>query len=83
MGYTFRKIDCPVCNSDNYKFVGMRGGLYHQLKRGIPTRIVRCQTCKLLYPNPFPFPDKKQLQINYGSPDEYFKYHKDESGFLN
>lgn len=37
------------------------------------TCIVQCRTCRLIYPNPFPYPlDPQRL---YGDPDKYFETH--------
>lgn len=71
--FLFKPIQCPVCKQDHTKKVGLRGGKYQRLNLGIETIIVRCLSCGLLYPNPFPFPENPQRL--YGEPDKYFEYH--------
>ena len=75
LGNTFRleRIQCPICKMDTAKRIGLRGGKYQRLALGIETTIVRCCSCGLLYPNPFPFPEDPQRL--YGEPEKYFEYH--------
>lgn len=74
-GHTFRlsPIACPICAVDDAKEVGWRGGPSQREGRGVPTRIVRCRRCGLLYPNPFPYPEDSNAL--YGDPDGYFAGH--------
>ncbi|MGH9391356.1 MAG: class I SAM-dependent methyltransferase, partial [Vicinamibacteria bacterium] len=61
---------CPVCGVDAHRLLGLRGGAHHRYRLGIESRIVRCDRCGLLFPDPFPFPlDPQRL---YGEPDDYF-----------
>ena len=46
------------------------GGASHRYGLGVETAIVRCRSCGLLFPDPFPFP--REPQELYGHPDEYF-----------
>ena len=64
-----RKL-CPCCNSDQSKYLGMRGGKYQREGQGIESKIVQCVNCSVIYPNPFPIPES--LESIYGDPDEYF-----------
>jgi len=64
-----RKL-CPCCNSDQTKYLGMRGGKYQREGLGIESKIVQCVNCSVIYPNPFPVPES--LESIYGDPDEYF-----------
>jgi len=68
--FVLRRRPCPVCGVDARTLLGMRGGAHHRYRQGIESRIVRCDCCGLLFPDPFPFPlDPQRL---YGEPDEYF-----------
>jgi SAM-dependent methyltransferase len=69
--FDFREINCPVCNSNEPRFLGYRGGEAHHSGEGIKSSIVRCKKCSHQYPNPMPFP-KNSLDELYANPDEYF-----------
>jgi SAM-dependent methyltransferase len=73
--FNFREISCPVCGSDEYRFVGYRGGEAHQNGVGLKTTIVRCLKCTHQYPNPMPFPSVDLAEI-YTDADEYFHNHE-------
>jgi len=66
---------CPCCNSDQTKYLGMRGGKYQREGLGIEAKIVQCINCSVIYPNPFPIPES--LESIYGDPDEYFSNRED------
>lgn len=51
----------------------MRGGSHQRWGLGVETPIVECQSCGLLFPNPFPYPVEPQKL--YGDPDKYFAAH--------
>lgn len=69
-GFTLREIACPTCGPSDVDVLGWRGGRYHRFGLGVETRIVRCRSCSLLFPNPFPVPvDSEAL---YGGPGIYF-----------
>jgi 2-polyprenyl-3-methyl-5-hydroxy-6-metoxy-1,4-benzoquinol methylase len=71
--FELRPISCPVCERDNARILGVRGGRHHRYGLGIATPIAQCRSCGLLYPNPFPFPlDHERL---YGDPSKYFARH--------
>lgn len=71
--FELRPIDCPVCGPGPQEVLGRRGGARHRYGEGIETRIVRCSSCTLLFPNPFPFPlSPREL---YGDPTKYFEAH--------
>jgi len=75
-GHTFelRPIRCPTCGDNaEQRVLGMRGGSYQRYGQGIPTRIVQCKECSLIFPNPFPYP----LAVSelYGDPSKYFAAH--------
>lgn len=76
-GYAFelREKSCPTCRVSRYQVLGYRGGKLHRYGLGVTTRIVRCQTCGLIFPNPFPYP--VAAQELYGDPEKYFE-DKDE-----
>ncbi len=69
---------CNMCGNGNYKILGKRlnqtQGKNPRNKIGITTTIVKCEKCGLIYPNPFPIPEK--LSDHYGMPPEL--YWKDE-----
>jgi SAM-dependent methyltransferase len=70
--FEFRVINCPVCEADEPKFLGYRGGEAHHSREGVKTSIVRCGKCSHQYPNPMPFP-RESLDDLYRDPDEYFQ----------
>ena len=71
--FEMRSIACPVCGPMGEDVLGLRGGSHQRWGLGVETRIVRCRSCRLVYPNPFPFPqDPQQL---YGDPEKYFAVH--------
>jgi SAM-dependent methyltransferase len=68
--FELRRIDCPICGRSDQKVLGARGGAHQRWGLGVETPIVRCETCGLLFANPFPFAvDPQRL---YGDPDSYF-----------
>ncbi len=69
--FEFRGINCPVCEADQPKLIGFRGGEAHHSGLGIKTKIVRCGRCSHQYPNPMPFP-QNGLDELYHDADEYF-----------
>jgi SAM-dependent methyltransferase len=72
IGFTFKPIQCPTCGIDDAELLGLRGGRYHRHGLGVPSRIVQCRRCSLVYPNPFPVPlDSHEL---YGDPEKYFAH---------
>lgn len=72
--FKFEKISCPVCETEDTKFCGWRGGEAHQSGAGVKTAIVRCRNCSHQYPNPMPFPEGDLSEI-YVDADEYFRGH--------
>lgn len=71
-GRRYRLVDrdCPTCGHAPVRELGWRGGVYHRYGKGAATRIVRCRSCGLLFPSPFPVPEDPQ-EI-YGDPGKYF-----------
>jgi len=72
-GFAFRRIACPTCGDGPTRKLGLRGGPHHRYGHGIATTIVQCQSCLLVFPNPFPFPVKPEEL--YGDPAKYFGAH--------
>lgn len=72
--FEFRVISCPVCETDDCRLVGYRGGEAHQAGNGVKTSIVRCNHCSHQYPNPMPFPNVELGKL-YSEPEEYFVGH--------
>jgi SAM-dependent methyltransferase len=73
-GHAFRlaPIACPTCGISDLKEMGYRGGSqHHRYGHGVPTRIVRCTRCGLIFPQPFPYP-LAPTEL-YGDPDKYFE----------
>lgn len=68
--FVLRHIKCPICEVDDSRELGWRGGRFHRYGLGIEVRIVECRRCRLVYPDPFPFPLRPQEL--YGDPDKYF-----------
>lgn len=69
--FDFRPVACGACGSDRPKLLGWRGGDAHQSGAGVRTRIVRCEECSHIYPNPMPFP-ARGLDELYTDPEDYF-----------
>src|SRR5882762_6530736 len=77
--YIFHYLSsCNMCGHSKYKILGKRlnqsQGRTPVNKIGITTTIVKCMKCGLIYPNPFPIPEK--LSDHYGVPAEH--YWKDD-----
>jgi SAM-dependent methyltransferase len=71
--FAMRPIDCPTCGEQGKRVLGQRGGRSQRYGLGVETRIVECDRCSLLFPDPFPFPlDPARL---YADPDKYFAAH--------
>ncbi len=68
--FDFRAVDCPTCATTPTRVLGMRGGKFHRYGRGVPTVIMQCETCTLIFPNPFPVP-RHPGEI-YGDLEQYF-----------
>src|SRR3989338_6327808 len=71
--FELREVSCPTCGPSVQRLVGYRGGKWHRYGLGVATRIVRCHRCRLLFPNPFPYP--RAPQQLYGDPSKYFESH--------
>ena len=74
INFNFVKINCPICVNSSLKINGLRGGKYQRFGLGVETTIVKCKTCSLIFPNPFPFP--KNLNEIYVNEEEYFSGNK-------
>ena len=66
--FDFRPIDCPTCEVDDTKTLGVRR---RQTGPSVASTIVQCRRCTLIYPNPFPYPTGNV----YDDPDDYFAAH--------
>jgi len=74
--FDWRPARCPTCGPGETAVLGWRGGRFQRHGRGVPARIVRCRTCSLLFPDPFPVPrDPQEL---YGDPERYFEGFDEE-----
>src|SRR5438477_460497 len=77
--YNWAPQACPICEAEPARFVGYRGGDAHRSGTGVKTTIWECRPCRLIMPNPMPFP-KGGLEQHYDiEPSEYFFNH-DPSG---
>jgi len=54
--WEFRDEACKVCGGRDFRVLGARGGEAHRDGAGVKTRIVKCRTCHLIFPNPMPYP---------------------------
>ncbi|HEX8422370.1 MAG TPA: class I SAM-dependent methyltransferase [Pyrinomonadaceae bacterium] len=54
--WEFRDEACKVCAGRDFRVLGARGGEAHRSGAGEKTRIVKCRTCGLIFPNPMPYP---------------------------
>lgn len=54
--WEFRDEPCKGCGGRDFRVLGFRGGAAHRDGAGVRTRIVRCCTCALIFPNPMPYP---------------------------
>jgi SAM-dependent methyltransferase len=63
---------CPVCDTDERRFLGFRGGQCHHAQAGVATGIVRCRRCHLVYQRPFLLPDGNPYDAHA---DTYFSGH--------
>ena len=79
--FEFRDILCPICERDDTRLLGERGGASHRYGYGVAARIVQCRHCTLVYPNPFPFP--RDAAGLYGDPDKYFASHNSAEKVAN
>jgi len=71
--FTFIDWQCPTCGPSEESFLGYREGSHQADGLGLKTRIVQCESCSLLYANPFPV--AKDLSVVYGDPARYFSGH--------
>ena len=71
--FDLRPIECPTCERDDTRPLGVRGGARQREGKGIQTPIVQCRGCGLIYPNPFPFP--RHPDALYADPGAYFAAH--------
>jgi SAM-dependent methyltransferase len=68
--FELRERTCPTCGIEARRTLGLRGGDYHRYRLGMATRIVQCERCSLIFPNPFPYATRPAEL--YGDPDEVF-----------
>ncbi len=75
---SFDWLDIPQCNacqSPRQRILGHRGGSAHRSNEGLRTKIVTCQDCGLIFPNPMPLPRHPSV-LYETAPEEYFRYHQ-------
>jgi len=66
----FEKINCCICGADNTVSLGGRHA--PDGNPGLKTRVVRCVSCGLIYPDPMPVLSDDEVQANFGDPAKYF-----------
>ena len=66
----FEEVDCNVCGRDNAVFVGKRMPPSNDTK--LETNIVRCSFCGLMYPNPMPRMERREIESNFSDAGAYF-----------
>ena len=71
--YDLREVICPICDRDDARLLGTRGGRHQRYGLGFESEIYRCRSCGLIYPNPLPIP--KDPSSVYGDPEDYFQQH--------
>ena len=71
--FDLREQHCPTCGPVGTRVIGLRGGEFHRYGQGVPSTIVQCVKCTLLFPNPFPIP--RNANDLYGDPAKYFAAH--------
>ncbi|MDX6270507.1 MAG: hypothetical protein QOD28_1730 [Acidobacteriota bacterium] len=69
--WEFRDEPCKVCGGRNFRVLGARGGDAHRDGAGTKTRIVKCRTCGLIFPNPMPYPAGEDTR--YANVTDYFE----------
>lgn len=74
MKYEFRERNCNICGKDAAVFLGLRFPRNREFPESLRTRIVRCMSCGLIYPNPMPTADQEQTTSNYSDPNQYFPF---------
>jgi SAM-dependent methyltransferase len=71
---------CPVCNSDEFKRVGARGGRAHRSGIGVETNVVKCRSCHTVYCRPTLIPATNPYAVETAS--DYFSIHDSEQRVL-
>jgi SAM-dependent methyltransferase len=69
--FEMRERPCPTCGIQARRTLGLRGGEYHRYGLGVATRIVQCERCELIFPNPFPYATRPAEL--YGDPDRIWR----------
>ena len=69
--WEFRDEKCKVCDGQNFKILGTRGGDAHRDGLGVECVIVKCKRCHLIFPNPMPYPSGED--VRYSDVDGYFE----------
>lgn len=69
--WEFRDEACKVCAGRDFRVLGSRGGAAHRSGAGEKTRIVKCRTCHLIFPNPMPYPAGEDTR--YANVSGYFE----------
>ena len=69
--FDMRERPCPTCGIEAGRTLGLRGGAYHRYGLGVTTRIVQCERCELVFPNPFPYVANSEAL--YGDPDRIWR----------
>jgi len=71
--FEWKDWNCPICMRSKKSELGFRGGIHYRFGQGETARVVKCESCGLLFCDPFPIP--LSFQEIYGDPDSYFGDH--------
>jgi len=69
--WEFIERACNICGGTDFRLLGYHGGEAHRQGKGVKTRIVKCRTCALIFPNPMPHPDGPD--VRYADVSGYFE----------
>ncbi|UCD54933.1 MAG: class I SAM-dependent methyltransferase [Candidatus Omnitrophota bacterium] len=66
----FDYVNCNICGTNKTRPFGKRKSLENNAN--LETNIVQCASCGLLYPDPMPKQDNREIQNNFKNVEEYF-----------
>lgn len=84
-GYHLEKINCPLCNSDKNKILGIRGnheyfGADKNAQPHIYTNVAECLQCGFIFTNPMIYGMEHLEDAHYDNPEVY---QSDEEGNIS
>jgi SAM-dependent methyltransferase len=74
--FELEKVPCPLCKSNDYKIIGVRGNREHygadqSVQPYVCTDVVSCKVCGFIYTNPMIRGAEQLENLYYSSPDHY------------